>query len=122
MPVAPNEEYSRAAVRRKFGLSERQLRSWEKEELLSPVDSYSFSDLISIQTLIKLRENRIQPRQIGRALQSLREKLDWIKEPLSELRIFSNGKTIGVQLGGQRMDALTGQILFDFDASSLGGV
>jgi tetratricopeptide (TPR) repeat protein len=120
--VAPNEVYSRAAVRRKFGLSERQLRSWEREHLLAPLDTYSFSDLISIQTLIKLRENHIQPRQIGRALESLRQKLDWVKEPLAELRIMSNGKTIAVQLGGQKMEAISGQILFDFDAASLGGI
>jgi tetratricopeptide (TPR) repeat protein len=120
--VAPNEEYSRAAVRRKFGLSERQLRSWERQDLLSPLDTYSFSDLISIQTLIKLREKRIQPRQIGRALASLRKKLDWVKQPLSELRIVSDGKKIAVHLGGQRMEAITGQILFDFDTASLGDV
>jgi tetratricopeptide (TPR) repeat protein len=120
--VAPNEVYSRAAVRRKFGLSERQLRSWEREQLLAPLETYSFSDLISIQTLIKLRENRIQPRQIGRALDSLRKKLDWVKEPLSELRIVSDGRKIAVQFGGQKMEAISGQILFDFDAASLGGV
>jgi tetratricopeptide (TPR) repeat protein len=120
--VSPNEEYSRAAVRRKFRLSERQLRSWEKEELLSPLDTYSFSDLISIQTLIKLRENRIQPRQIGRAMASLRKKLDWVKHPLSELRIVSDGKKISVHVGGQKMEAISGQILFDFDTASLGGV
>ena len=51
--MAPNEEYSRADVRRQFGLSERQLRSWEREDLLSPADTYSFSDLIAIQTLIQ---------------------------------------------------------------------
>jgi predicted Zn-dependent protease len=122
MRVAPNEEFSRAAIRRKFGLTERQLRSWEKEELLTPLDSYSFSDLISIQTLIKLRENRLQPRQIGRAMASLRKKLDWIKHPLSELRIVSDGKRISVHVGGQKMEAISGQILFDFDTASLGGV
>jgi tetratricopeptide (TPR) repeat protein len=120
MPVAPTEVYSRAAVRRKFGLSERQLRSWEREHLLAPAESYSFSDLISIQTLLKLRENHIQPRQIGRALESLRKKLDWVKQPLSELRIVSDGRRIAVQVGGQKMEAISGQILFDFDAASLG--
>jgi tetratricopeptide (TPR) repeat protein len=122
MPVAPNEEFSRAAVRRKFGLSERQLRSWEKQDLLSPMQAYSFSDLISIQALIKLREHHIQPRQIGRALESLRKKLDWVKQPLAELRIVSDGKKIAVHLGGQKMDAISGQILFDFDTAALGDI
>ena len=120
--MAPSEEYSRADVRRKFGLSERQLRSWERQDLISPAETYSFSDLIAIQTLIKLRENHIRPRQIGVALTSLRQKLGWMKQPLSELRIVSDGRKIAVHVAGQRMEAITGQILFDFDAADVGGV
>jgi len=32
--VTPKEEYSRADVRRKFGLSERQLKGWERQRLI----------------------------------------------------------------------------------------
>jgi tetratricopeptide (TPR) repeat protein len=120
--VAPNEEFSRAAVRRKFGLSERQLKSWERERLIDAAETYSFSDLISIQTLLKLLENGIPPRQIGRAMASLRDKMADVKQPLAEMRIVSDGKRIAVYVGGQRMEALTGQILFDFDTASLGDV
>ena len=119
---APKEAYSRADVRRQFGISERQLKSWERQQLLSAADTYSFSDLIAIQTILKLRENRIQPRTIWRALESLREKLGWMKQPLSELRIVSDGRKIAVHVAGQKMEALTGQILFDFEASSLAAV
>lgn len=118
----PQEEYSRADVRRHFKLSERQLRSWERQDLIPPAETYSFPDLIAIQTLIKLRENHIQPRQIGAALSSLRRKLGWIKQPLSELRIVSDGKRIAVHVAGQKMEAVSGQILFDFDAAELGDV
>lgn len=120
--MAPKEEYSRADVRRQFGVTERQLRSWERQDLIAEAASYSFSDLIAIQTLLKLRENRIQPRQIGQALTSLRRKLDWVKQPLSELRIVSDGKKIAVHVAGQKMEAISGQILFDFEAAELGGV
>jgi tetratricopeptide (TPR) repeat protein len=120
--VSPKEEYSRADVRRKFGLSERQLRSWERQRLIPTASSYSFSDLIAFQTLIKLRENKISSREILRALESLREKLGWVKQPLSELRVVSDGGRIAVQLSGQKMEAISGQILFDFDASELGGI
>src|SRR5215471_12892966 len=102
--MAPKEEYSRADVRRKFGLSERQLRTWERQELLPAAESYSFSDLIAIQTLIKLRENRIRPRQIARALASLRNKLADVKQPLSELRIVSDGRKIAVHVASQKME------------------
>lgn len=120
--MAPKLEYSRADVRRQFGVAERQLRSWEREGLIPAATSYSFSDLIVVQALVKLRESRIPPRQIGRAMASLRQKLEGVKQPLAELRIVSNGRKIAVQVAGQKMEALTGQILFDFDASEVSGV
>ena len=120
--MTPKEEYSRADVRRKFGLSERQLQSWERKRLVAAATFYSFSDLIAFQTLIKLRENKIPIRAISEALDSLREKLDWVKHPLSELRVVSDGKRIAVHIAGQKMEAVSGQILFDFEASELGGL
>jgi tetratricopeptide (TPR) repeat protein len=116
------EQYTRADVRRKFGVSERQLQSWERQDLIAAAATYSFSELVSIQTLIKLRENGIAPRRIGEALAALRRKLDWVKEPLSELRIVSDGRRIAVHLPGEKMEAISGQILFDFDAAGLANV
>jgi len=120
--VAPQEEYSRADVRRKFGLTEAQLKSWERQHLIGVSASYTFSDLLAIKTLLKLRENKIPVREIARALQSLREKLDWVKQPLSELRVVSDGRRITVHVAGQKMEAVSGQILFDFDAAEIGAV
>jgi tetratricopeptide (TPR) repeat protein len=120
--VSPKVEFTRADVRRKFGLSERQLKSWERQGLIPAAELYGFSELLSIQTLIKLRENHVSPKEIARALDSLREKLDWVKQPLSELRVVSDGGRVAVQLSGQKMEAVSGQILFDFDAKELGGV
>ncbi|MGH9660169.1 MAG: tetratricopeptide repeat protein, partial [Bryobacteraceae bacterium] len=59
---------------------------------------------------------------IGRALVSLKEKLSEVEHPLSELKILSDGKSITVQIAGRRMEAITGQMLFDFDTGELGGV
>ena len=118
----PREEYSRADVRRQFRISERELRSWERQQLILPAETYSFSDLIAIKAIAKLRENRIPAPQIARAVESLRRKLGWIKQPLSELGIVSDGKKIAVRVAGQTMEALTGQILFDFDAAELGSL
>jgi tetratricopeptide (TPR) repeat protein len=120
--MAPTEEYSRAEVRRKFGLSEQQLKSWERQKLIAPAATYQFPDLIAIKTLLKLRENKIPPREIARALNSLRQKLGPIQQPLSELRVLSDGKRITVQIAGQKMEAVSGQILFDFDAAEIGAV
>src|ERR1035441_8510397 len=119
---APQEEYSRADIRRQFGVTERQLRSWEQRQLIAAAESYTFSDLIALQTIVKLREQRIPVQRIGQAIQSLRSKLDWIKEPLSELRIVSDGRKIAGHVAGQKIEAISGQILLDFEASTLGGV
>jgi DNA-binding transcriptional MerR regulator len=70
---APKEEYSRQDVRRMLGVSEQQLRSWERHGLIHEVSTFSFSDLIALKALQKLRENRIPPRKIGRALTALKK-------------------------------------------------
>jgi len=120
--VSPKEEYSRADVRRKFGLSERQLRGWERRGLIPAATSYTFSDLIGFHTLIKLRENKVSSQEIARALESLREKLAWVKQPLSELKVVSDNGRIAVHLSGQKMEAVSGQILLDFDAGAMAGI
>ena len=103
-------------------VSEQQLRSWERHGLIPGVATFSFSDLIALKTLQKLRENRIPPRKIGRALTALKKKLSNVEQPLSELKIFSDGRTIAVQIAGQKMEALTGQLLFNFDTAELGSL
>jgi tetratricopeptide (TPR) repeat protein len=122
LPKVPRQEYSRADVRRQFGLTERQLQNWERRSLLPAAQSYSFSDLIAIRTILELRGKGFRPSQIGSAVESLRRKLSGVKQPLSELRILSDGKKIAVRMTGEKMEAISGQILFDFDASELGGL
>ena len=53
---------------------------------------------------------------------SLREKLDWVKQPLSRTAHRLRRRKIAVHVAGQKMEAISGQILFDFDAAELGGV
>ena len=103
-------------------LSERQLRSWERLGLVPAADTYSFRDLIALRTIGELRARRIPLGKIGRALQSLKQRLSEVRDPLAELKIFSDGRKIAVRVAGQNMEALTGQILFDFDTSELASV
>src|SRR5437667_12906622 len=105
-----------------LGVSEQLLRSWERHGLIHEVATFSFSDLIALKALQKLRENRIPPRKIGRALTALKKKLSHVERPLSELKIFSDGRTIAVQIAGQKMEALTGQMLFNFETAELASI
>ncbi len=115
----PKQSYSRDDVRRILKVTDACLRSWERMGFLELRQEFSFSDLIALKTLQKLRENRIRPDRIRRALISLSKKLAGVEQPLTELKIISDGKKIAVDLGDGTMEALTGQLLFDFETSTL---
>jgi len=102
-----------------LGLSERQLRSWEKQDFIPVSQSFSFTDLLALRTLIGLRENRIVPAQIRIAIDALRQRLRDVRNPLTELKIYSRGKKIHVQFAGQQMEPVSGQLLLDFDEAEI---
>jgi tetratricopeptide (TPR) repeat protein len=120
--IAPKQQYQRAEVRRMLHISERNLRSWERLGLVPAADTYSFRELIALRTIGELRARRIPLRKIGRAVESLKQRLLEVRDPLAELKIFSDGRNIAVRVAGQNMEALTGQILFDFDTAELASV
>jgi tetratricopeptide (TPR) repeat protein len=107
---APKQSYSRQEARRVLGISEQQLRSWEKQELVPRLDEYAFTDLIALRSLVKLRRDRVPV---------VREKLAGVADPLRELKIVSEGKHLAVLLEGQKMEAVSGQLLLDFDRAEL---
>ncbi len=115
----PTQAYTRKDVRRVLGISEQQLRSWEKQELVPRLEQYAFSDLIALRSLQKLRQNRVPATRIRRAVSALREKLEGIANPLKELKIVCEGKEVAVLLDGQKMEAVSGQLLLDFDRAEL---
>jgi hypothetical protein len=80
-------------------------------------EAYSFRDIIAVRALLKLREKKVPPVKIGQALTSLRRMLSHIENPLSELNLHWDGKRISVQVAGQKMEAVSGQLLFNFDAN-----
>jgi tetratricopeptide (TPR) repeat protein len=116
------EQYSKQDVRRMLAISDQQLRSWQRLGFVPPSETFSFSDLIALRALQKLRENRIPPRTIGRALVSLKRKLSDIESPLSQLKIVSDGRSITVHVAGQKMEAISGQMLFDFETAEIRAV
>jgi tetratricopeptide (TPR) repeat protein len=113
------EGYARGDVRRMLGVSERQLRAWEKQGFVKPAAVFGFSDLLALKTLKKLREFDISARQIQLAVASIRKRLKHIDQPLSELRIVAEGRRIAVHFSGSKMEPVSGQLLFDFDAREI---
>ena len=117
--AAAKQAYTRSELRRLLGISERQLAGWEEQKLVATADSYGFKDLLGFQTLIKLRKNRVATSQIRRALSALRTTLRHIDNPLTELKLYADGKKIRVELDGRAMEAESGQLLLNFDESEL---
>src|SRR5262245_38849842 len=99
-----------------LGISEQQLRGWERQALVRDPAVFSFKDLIGLRTLLKLRENRISTQKIGRAVASLKQ-IAGVEHPLSELKFQPEGRRLAVQVAGQRLEPISGQILFDFEQS-----
>lgn len=117
--AAAKQAYTRSELRRLLGISERQLAGWEEQKLVATGDSYGFKDLLGFQTLIKLRKNRVAISQIRRALSALRTTLRHIDNPLTELKLYADGKKIRVELDGRAMEAESGQLLLNFEESEL---
>ena len=111
--------YPRQDVRRMLDVTERQLRSWEKQGFVTASKVFGFSDLLALKTLRKLREFDIPARQIQLAIASLRKRLKDVEHPLAQLRITAEGKRIAVHVSGNKMEPISGQLLFDFDAKEI---
>ncbi|HEY3827227.1 MAG TPA: tetratricopeptide repeat protein [Bryobacteraceae bacterium] len=111
--------WGREDVRRIADITERQLRSWEKQSLVEPRQTFGFSDLLALKTLKKLREVKIPPKQIQRAIVALKSRLDDIDYPLAQLRITAEGRKITVHVGGRMMEPVSGQLLLDFDSKEI---
>ena len=53
-------------------------------------------------------------QKIKEAVASLKTRLVDIEQPLAQLRITTEGRRIAVHVSGSRMEAMSGQLLFDF--------
>jgi tetratricopeptide (TPR) repeat protein len=111
--------YTREEVCRLLAITERQLRDWERHNLISTAQTFAIPDLIALRTLAKLRKDRIPPARIRAALNALRDRLREVEDPLRELRVIADGRRIRVEIAGQHMEPMSGQLLFNFDGAEL---
>jgi len=116
---SPQQSYTREEARRVLGISERQLRGWERQELVPRLEEFAFADLIALRSLQKLRADRVAPARIRSAVRALREKLHGVENPLKEVKVFCEGRRVAVLVDGQKMEAVSGQLLLDFDRKEL---
>jgi tetratricopeptide (TPR) repeat protein len=113
------QEFKREEALRYLGISERTLRSWERQGLVEPADLYTFPQIVAMRAVVRLREARLPSRRIQAALSAVRRKLLATDTPLTEFRLYSEGNRIRVQVGGQHMEPESGQLLLDFNQSEI---
>jgi tetratricopeptide (TPR) repeat protein len=109
------QEYTREQVLRVANVSERQLRNWENAGLIEARESYSMSDLKAIQTLVRMRDARLGPKRIRTVFDEIRQKLSGVRNPATDVTVLLERGRVHVIVDGQRMEAISGQLLFNFD-------
>jgi tetratricopeptide (TPR) repeat protein len=116
--AAPKREtggcYTRKEVCRLLKVEGRQLRSWERQQLIPELSEYRFSDLLALKTVIRLRADQVHPRVIKQSLRALAERLKDLPHLSEDVRVYKEGSRVRVQIGKQKMEPVSGQLLFDF--------
>lgn len=119
------EIFSVKDVSRLFGLSESRLRYWAQTGFIGPSIRrgarrfYSFSDLIGIKVARELLSSGLSLQRVRKNLHSLRTLLPDVEQPLSRLRVLSDGEHMWVQSGEATFDAASGQLMFSLDTGDL---
>ncbi len=106
--------YSRLHVCRLLQISGRQLKAWERQQLIPELEQYRFRDILLLRTISRLRDENVSSQLLRRTLAAIRKRLSDIPQLVDETRLFKEGKALRVQFGKLKMEPLSGQLLFDF--------
>ncbi len=116
---AIRQGYTRQEALRLAGVSERQLRSWERQKLMHAEAQYGFGELLKLRMLTQLRKKGMAAAQMRRALHAVARKLEGVEQPVNEIQIYTEGKRIRVEIDGHHMEAESGQLILDFGPGEL---
>jgi|SRR5579883_2803857 len=115
----PGPPYTRDTVRRLLDIPEKELSRWESEALVPRMDSYDFRDLVALRAIAQLREQRMPLARIGAIVAAVRDRLQHVENPLSDVKIVTEGRQVRVLSGGQTLEPFSGQLLLNFEAAEL---
>jgi len=111
-------DYSSGEVERVLGLTQRQLGYWVATNVVEPMQSrgsgtgrrlrFGFADLVRLSVIKRLLDAGMSLQAVRQSIEFLRTLPD-IKEPLSDVYLTSDGRTIYAHHGAdQVLDALRG--------------
>ena len=122
--MGTTDRYSPEDVQRILGLTSKQLDYWDRLRLVSPQNLdgakyYDFRDLIGLRTVKQLLEKGVTANRLQKAVSALKEKLEQVHTPLSQLRILWDGKEVLVEQGVARLEPVSGQFVLNFETREL---
>ena len=106
--------YSRQEVLRILQISSRQLQGWERAELISPKQHYTFQDLGQLRTLRILREEAVPAASIRHSILAMKA-VAGMTNPLLEACPVRTGTRLAFRYHGAVVDPIRRQLLFDFE-------
>lgn len=123
----PVTAYTLGDVARICGVSRRRLRYWERTALLDTLrldgaqTEFDFRALVSVRTLVGLRERGVPLQRIRSSVQAVRQRMPGV-EPLQILRMWEEGGgRIVLRHQGLLMEP-DGQLVLDLRAEPAAGV
>jgi tetratricopeptide (TPR) repeat protein len=108
------QQYSRADLLRILRLTARQLSAWEKAELITVSQSYSFFDLLQVKKVRDLCARKVRPAIIRQSLEAMQKQAAGMENPLLEAGSFTSGNRIAFRHEGKVVEPIAGQFMFDF--------
>ncbi len=119
------ELYSIKDAARIFGLQESRLRYWLQTGFITPSVRrggrlfYTFQDLISVKTAVELLDAGLPMQRVRKNLLALKAGLPEDPQPMSRLRICSDGDTVVAVDDDVVYEPASGQVVMAFAVSTL---
>lgn len=111
--------YNRQDVLRILQIGTRQLQGWERARLIHPKETYSFQDLGELRTLRVLREEDVPAASIRDSIMAMKA-VAGMENPLLEACVVRTGTRLAFRHGGEMVDPIRRQLLFDFERAESG--
>lgn len=112
-------DYDRKDVLRLLKIDNRQLRTWERQQLIPELTHYRFSDLLLLKRIAKLRAEKANLRHIKEAQIAAGKWLKDFSQSDPDVQVYKDGKHVRIQIGNQKLEPASGQLLFDFEKKEI---
>ncbi len=112
--------YDQREISRLLGISESQVRYWDRKGLIPHLEKsrgslwFDFQALVAFRTVRELRRQGVSLAKIGKCVEKLRQLMPGLKQPLAEVRISLQRNQI-ILGRDRRQFTPEGQRCIDFD-------